>query len=155
DLFGKADEAEAAQPMVRRPGRNRIGVTTLPAHILERILPAPLELDTETLLHQLDLGAHEPAQQDVADTVVDGIGIVDPILLNETAFEPELGGDGRHLARVVGLDTADRDQRVAVLLQRLRDQVFELSDLVAAERQSAVAILAFCIDLNLPAKMPR
>src|SRR5205823_7065055 len=42
-------------------------------------------------LHQFDLGAHGPRQQDVADPVIHGIGPVDPALLHQPGGEAELG----------------------------------------------------------------
>ncbi|MCY1384790.1 hypothetical protein D9M69_730880 [compost metagenome] len=54
---------------------------------------------------------------------------------------------------MVGLDAADRDQRVAALFQGLGDQVFELARLVAAEGQAAVAVFAFGVDLDLAAQV--
>jgi hypothetical protein len=51
-------------------------------------------------------------------------------------------GYGGDLPGLIGLDAADGYQRVAALRQCLRDQVFELSGLVAAEGETAVAVLA-------------
>jgi len=62
-------------------------------------------------------------------------------------------GDGGHLARLVRLDAADRHERVAALRERLGYQVFELARLVAAEREAAVAVLAFGVKLDLAAEM--
>ena len=49
---------------------------------------------------------------------------------------------GRDLARVVGLDAADRDERVAALGERVGDEVLELARLVAAVGEAAVAVVA-------------
>ena len=108
----------------------------------ERLLPALLEADPEAGRVQAHVGAHEAAQQDVADAVVGDVGPVDPVLLDQHAAEAGVGRDRRDLAGVVGLDAADRDQRVAALRQRVRQQVLELADLVAAEGEAAVAVLA-------------
>jgi hypothetical protein len=43
---------------------------------------------------------------------------------------------------VVGLHAADRDQRVAALRQRIRDEVLQLAGLVAAVGDPGVAVLA-------------
>ena len=141
--------------MVRRAGGDRIGLAALPADILERVLPALLEADAETLVDQLDMGAEDAAHQDVADPVVDRIVPVDPALLHQPALEAELGGDRGDLAGVVGLDAADRHQRVAPLRQRLGHQVFELPHLVAAEGEAGIHVLALGVDLDLAAEMGR
>src|SRR5262245_51656145 len=123
------------------------------AHVFERRFPALLELDPEALVHQLDLGAEDAAHQDVADAVIDAVVPVDPALLHQPALHAELGGDGRDLAGVVGLHATDGDQRVAVLRDRFRHQVFELAHLVAAEGEAGVAVLALGPDLDAPAEM--
>lgn len=56
---------------------------------------------------------------------------------------------------MVGLDAADGDERVATLFQRLRDQVFQLAQLVAAEGQAAIAVLALGVELDLAAQVGR
>ena len=131
-------------PSSRSPGR-RAGGPTRPAGIAyglppaastsrDRPLPALLEADAEAGLDEPHVGAHDPAQQDVADAVVDHVRPVDPALLHEHAARgPGARGDRRDLARVVGLDAADRDQRVAALGERVGDEVLELAGLVAAE----------------------
>src|SRR6185369_3710033 len=91
--------------------------------------------------------------QDVADTVIDTVVPVDPAFLHQTAFHAELGGHGCDLARVVGLHPADGDQRVAILRDRFRHQIFELAHLVAAEGEAGIAILALGPDLDPPAEM--
>ena len=53
-----------------------------------------------------------------------------------------MGRHRRDLARVVGLDAADGHERVAALGERVREEVLELADLVAAEGEAAVAVLA-------------
>jgi hypothetical protein len=47
----------------------------------------------EARAHQPYIGAGEPAEQDVADLVVHGIGTVHPGLLDQHALEPEAGRD--------------------------------------------------------------
>ncbi|MNN92272.1 hypothetical protein D3C81_2105290 [compost metagenome] len=54
---------------------------------------------------------------------------------------------------MVGLNAADGDQCVATLLQRLRDQVFQLAQLVAAKRQAAIAVFALGVDVDLAAQV--
>ena len=84
----------------------------------------------------------QPADQDVADLVVHGVGPVHPTLLHEHALEPGAGGDGGDLAGVVGLHAADGDERVAALGERVGDEVLQLAGLVAAVRDTGVAVLA-------------
>ena len=61
---------------------------------------------------------------------------------------PVARGGGRHLARVVGLHAADRDERVAALRERVGDEVLELAGLVAAVGQAAVAVVALGPELR-------
>jgi len=56
---------------------------------------------------------------------------------------------------VVGLDAADRDERVAALRERFSNQVFEFSGLVATERESTVAILTLGPDLRATSDLVR
>ena len=95
-----------------------------------------------------DVGAHHPRQQDVADLVVDRVVPRHPLLLHETALQPEVGGDGGDLPGVVGLVAADRDQRVGAAGEHVGDDVLELADLVAAEGEAAVDVLALGPDLG-------
>jgi len=62
-------------------------------------------------------------------------------------------GYGRNLPCLVGLNAADRHQRVAPRGQRFRNQVFELACLVATKSQPAIAVLALRIQLDIPAQM--
>src|SRR6202011_4118686 len=54
---------------------------------------------------------------------------------------------------VVRLHAPDRDQRVGIGGNRVGNDVFELAQLVAAERQSRIAVLAFGVELDLAAEM--
>ena len=101
----------------------------------------------------LHVGAHDAAQHDVADPVVDRVLVRDPGLLHQPAFHADLGRDRRHLARVVRLHAADRDQRVGVRGDRVGNDVFELAQLVAAEREAGIAVLALGVELDLVAQM--
>ena len=62
-------------------------------------------------------------------------------------------GDGGDLARVVRLDAADRDERVAALGERVRREVLELAHLVAAVGEAGVAVLALGPDLDPAAEV--
>ncbi len=69
--------------------------------------------------------------------------------LNGDGLEAEMAGDAGDLSGVVQLHTADRDQCVATLGERVCGQVLELANLVATEGDARVAVLAFCPDLDL------
>ena len=75
------------------------------------------------------------------------------MLLHEHATKPEAGGDGRDLPRVVRLDAADRDERVASLREGVRGQVLELARLVAAVGEPGVAVLALRPQLDPTTEM--
>src|ERR1700680_4091398 len=73
--------------------------------------------------------------------------------LTEVTLQADLRCDGRHHARVIGLDTTDRDQGVGVGGNRIRDDIFELPQLVASESQPRIAVLALGIKLNFAPEM--
>src|SRR5699024_4206845 len=104
-------------------------------------LPALLEADAEPGFYELDLGAHDPRQDNVADPIVHRIRPVDPALLHQTRLEAELGSDRGDLPRVVRLHAADRDQMRGALSERVGNQVLELAGLVATEGEPGVAVL--------------
>jgi hypothetical protein len=141
-------ETQPAQPVVGRAGRDRVGGTAGSDDLGEGRLPALLEPDAETGLHQPHVGPGQPADQDVADLVVDAVRPVHPALLHEHTLQTRRGGDGRDLPGVVGLDAADRHQRVGTLRERVGDQVFQLAGLVAAVCDAGVAVLPLRPDLG-------
>src|SRR5579885_536174 len=145
--------AEPSIPSTRRARRDRVGRSAGGAHRVERLLPARPERDVEARVDEAHIGAHQPREEDVADLVVDRVGPVDPMLLHEHALQAEPRGDSRDLSRVVRLHAADRDERVAALRQRVRGEVLELAYLVAAERQTGVAILALRPDVDATAEV--
>jgi hypothetical protein len=153
DLLRPACKAEAAERVVGRACRNRIGPAAGRIDRVERILPARAQGDVEAGVDDADVGAHDPREEDVPDLVVDDVGPFDPVLLHEHALQPEPRSDRRDLARVVRLHAADRHERVAALCERLRGEVFELAHLVAAVREAGVAILALRPDLDAAAEM--
>ena len=112
------------------------------------------DADVEAFVHQLDLRAHHPAEQDVSDAVVEDVVVRGPVLLDQAALHPEFGGDRRDLPRVVRLDSADRDQRVGAGSDGVGNDVFELPQLVAAEREARIAVLPLGVDLDRAAEMP-
>src|SRR5690606_20501534 len=62
------------------------------------------------------------------------------------------GGSGDH-AGVVGLDAADGDQRVGAGGDGVRDDIFELSQLVTAKGEAGIAVLALGVKLDIATKM--
>ena len=154
-LLGEADEAETAVLVHRGARRNRIGLAALCSHVIQSALPARPDPDVEAFVDQLDLGAQHAAHQDVADAVVDGIREGHPALLHEAALHAELRRDRRDLARMVRLHAADGHERIGIGRERVGNDVLELADLVAAEREARVAVLALGIDLDRAAEMRR
>ena len=61
---------------------------------------------------------------------------------------PEDRCDRGNLSRMVRLDVADRDQRIAALRHRIRGEPFELADLVAAEGEARGDVVALGPDLD-------
>ena len=84
-LAGPAREAEPAERMVGRAGRDRVRLAAALLDRRERLLPARADADVEPGGVEPHVGAHDPRQQDVPDLVVDGVGPVDPVLLHEHA----------------------------------------------------------------------
>ena len=139
--------------MVGGAGRDRIRRAAALLDGRERVLPALPDPDVEAGRVEPHVRAHDPREEDVADLVVDGIRPLDPVLLHEHAAEAEACRDGGDLPRVVRLHAADRDEGVAPLRERLRDEVLELAHLVAAVREPRVAVLALRPDLDLAAEV--
>jgi hypothetical protein len=100
-----------------------------------------LEVDAKALVDQLDMRTEDAGEEDVADAVVDAVIPVDPALLDEAAFHAELCRDGGDLAGVVRLVATDGDEGVGAAGEHVRDDVLELADLVAAEREATVDVL--------------
>src|SRR5713101_459078 len=152
-LVRPARETVSAERMIRRACRNRIRLAAGFLDRCEGVLPARPERDVEARVDESHVRTHDPRQQDVPDLVVDDVGPIHPLLLHEHALQPELRRDRRDLARVVRLHAADRDERVATLGERVRDEVLELAHLVAAVGQPCIAILALRPDLDAAAQM--
>ena len=117
------------------------------------VFPAFPDADVEAVLDHPHVRAHDPAQQDVADPVVDRVLMRHPAFLHQPAFHADLGRDRGDHAGMVRLHAADRDQRVGVGGDRVGDDVFELAQLVAAEGQPRIAVLALGVELDLAAEM--
>ena len=120
-----------------------------------RALPAFANSDVEAFVDEFDLGSHHPAHQDVSDPVVDRILKRHPAFLDEVALHAQLGGDRGDLTRVIRLHAADGHQGVGVRCNRIGNDVFQLANLVAAEREPGVAVVAFRIELDTAAQMLR
>ena len=153
DLVGPAREAEPAERVVARARRDRVRLAAALLDVGERLLPARPDADVEPAGVEADVRAHDPREQDVPDLVVDRVRPVDPVLLDEHTAEAEARGHGGDLPRVVRLDAADRDERVAALRERIRGQVLELAGLVAAVREPGVAVVALGPDLDAAAEV--
>src|SRR3954447_25517024 len=112
DLARPVGEPEDAEAVLGRAGRDAVRPAAGRAHVLQRALPRVADADVEAGRIELDVRAHDPREQDVADLVVDRVGPVDPLLRDEPGLEPELRRDSGDLTGVVGLVAADRDERV-------------------------------------------
>src|SRR5262249_57269994 len=82
DLLGPAREAEAAQPVIRRAGRDRVRTAAGRLDVGDGPFPALLEADPEAGLDQSHVRAQDPAEEDVAHAVVHGVRPVHPALLD-------------------------------------------------------------------------
>jgi len=83
--------------------------------------PAPNrpDADVKTGRVKAHVGAEDAGHLNVADTVIDRVGVVDPVLLHQNTLHPQVCSDRRDLSRLVRLDAADGHQRVAALGQGL------------------------------------
>ena len=142
DLLRPPGETKAAERMVRGARRNGVGRAAAILNLEDRLLPALLEPDAEARAHEANVRPHQSAEQNVADAVVGHVGPIDPTLLDEDALHARLRGRRGHLPCVVRLHAADRHERVASVGQRVGHQVFEFSDLVAAECEGGVHVVA-------------
>jgi hypothetical protein len=89
------------------------------------------------------------------DPVVDGIFVRDPALLDDDTFHAYLGRRRCYHPRVVRLNAADRDQCVSIRRDRIRHDIFELAQLVAAHREPEIAVVALGVNLDLAAERRR
>ncbi len=121
--------------------------------LLQRLLPALTDADVKTLVDEPHVGAEDATEHNVADAIISDVFVRNPRFLDESAFHAELCSDRRHLARMVRLHTADRHQRVGVGGDGVRNNVFELPELVAAEGQPRIAVLALGVELDLAPEM--
>jgi hypothetical protein len=75
------------------------------------------------------------------------------MLLHQHASEAELRSNRRDLPRMVRLHATYRDESVAALRERLRDEVLQLPRLVAAVRKAGITVIALGPDLDLAAEV--
>src|SRR5215210_9417656 len=142
DLYGPVGESQAAESVIRGARRDRVGLLAGGLDVRQSPLPALLEADAEVRFHQAHVGAHDPAELDVADPIVDHVGPVHPALLHEDTFHACPGGSGGDLAGVVGLHPAYGDERVATLGEGVGAEVLELAGLIAPVGEAGVAVVA-------------
>ena len=117
----------------RRDGE---GLAARLLHVVHGLFPAGADANVKARSIQAHIGAHDAAHLDVAHAVVHRVGVVHPVLLHQHALHAQVCSHGGHLARLVGLDAADGDQRVVAACDGFGDQVFELARLVAAKGQA-------------------
>ena len=139
--------------MDRGSRRDRVRLAALGLYVGDRLFPTLPDADIEPLVDHLDIGTHDPAQQDVADAIIDSVLVRHPAFLDEPAFHSDFRRDGGNHAGVVRLHAPDRDQRIGIGGDRIGNDVFELAQLVAAKSQSRIAVLALGVELDLAAQM--
>ncbi len=154
-LLGEADIAETAELVHGGAGGNGVRLAARRLDLVDRLLPALADADVEAVVDQPHVGAHDAREHDVADPVIDGVLVRHPGFLHQAALHADLGRDGGDHPGVVGLHAANRDQRVGVGGDCVRDDVFELAQLVATIGEAGIAVLALGIDIDIAAKMLR
>src|SRR5208337_4147036 len=105
-LLGESDIAETAVFVHRGAGRNRVGPSAMRLDVLQRVLPALANADVETVVDEPNVRAHDAAQHDVADTVINRVLVRNPGLLYEAALHADFRRDRSDLARMVRLHAA-------------------------------------------------
>ncbi|MCY1239555.1 hypothetical protein D9M72_523530 [compost metagenome] len=78
-----------------------------------------------------------------------------PFFLDDDAFHADLRCGRSDHAGVVRLHAADRDQGVSAGGDRIRNDVFEFPEFVAAHGETGIAVFALGIDLDFSAKCCR
>src|SRR6267142_362112 len=101
--LGEADITKAAIFVDRGSRRDRVRLAALGLHVRDRLFPTLPDTDVKPFVDHLDIGAHDPAQQDVADAVIDGVLVRHPAFLNQPAFHSDFRRDSSDHARVVRL----------------------------------------------------
>ena len=93
--------------MHRGTCRDRVWLAALGLDVRDRLFPTFPNADVEPFVDHPDIGAHDPAQQDVADAIIDGVLMRHPAFLNEPALHADLCRNSSDHARVVRLHAAD------------------------------------------------
>ena len=78
-------EPQPAERVLRGARRDGVRRAARRLDLGDRVLPRPPDADVEARRVEPHVGAHDPAEQDVADLVVDRVGPVHPLLLHEPA----------------------------------------------------------------------
>ena len=153
DFFGKANKAKTAIFMHRCPGRDWIRHPAFGFYIRKGGFPTFANTNIETFIDQFNLRPHDAAHQDVANPVINRVVKWHPAFLNQTALHADLRSNRGNLPCVVGLHTTNRHQRIGTRFDRIRHDIFHLTDLVTAKSQTGIAIFALGIQCNIAAKM--
>ena len=136
----------------RRDGE---GLAARLLHVVHGLFPAGADANVKARSIQAHIGAHDAAHLDVAHAVVHRVGVVHPVLLHQHALHAQVRSHGGHLARLVGLDAANRHQRVVAARNRFGNQVLHLARFVAAKGQARVAVLTLGVQVHLAAQVGR
>ena len=152
-LLGEADIAEAAKFVHRGAGRDGVGLAAL-ASLTDwiassQLLRMPISKPSST---SAAVGAHDAGQQDIADAVIDGVLVRHPAFLHETHFIPILAATAATMR--VWLDCTPPIETSVSAFERdgVGHDIFQLAQLVAAERQAGIAVVALGVDLHLAAE---
>ena len=143
----------AAKWVVGGTGGNRIGLATCCLDIFNGTLPRIAETNVESSRVESNVRTEDPREQNVAGFLVLDFVVVDPMLLDDYCPEAQLGGHGRHLSGVVGLNATDGHEGVAAVRQGIGGQVLEFARLVPAVGDAGIQVLAFGPDLDVAAQV--
>src|SRR5262249_56692761 len=100
DLLRPAHVPEAAEPVVGGSRGDRVRLPAPRFDVLDRLLPALLEADSELGPDEPHLRPENPREQDVPHPVVHRVRPLDPALLEEDAVATGPGHPTRNMARV-------------------------------------------------------
>jgi hypothetical protein len=139
DFLGAAHVAQRAQRVGPAAG-NHVGLASQRGHLVGDLLHFRGEVDAA--LHDRDGLDAEQAKQEVVAARVGVVAVRHALLEDQPAFQALLDRGGQRETAVVRLNRAARDQRIGALRQRVSDEEFQLSRLVAAagEAKQVVAL---------------
>ena len=152
-LNGTVDVAERTD-RIRPAHRDDIGLLALGTQLLGQNLSLAVEVGA-VAEHRDRIRAEEIEEQEIARVLrrvrprrTEGCAFGPEILFDdEVAVEAFDAGGGQGQSAVVGLDSADGDERVRSLVQRIGDEELELARLVPALSQPQL-VIAFDPDLR-------